>query len=127
MRVLDKKIFLAISVFFICGCSAFVPGEQDFTARCSESDADLYVDEHHFTGTGTLKVKKNKALSVMCVKEGFIPRETMVNTTISNTGIADALGGAAIWIPAVGLFFPGAWKLTVDYLNLTMVKKDTSR
>ncbi len=120
MNVVLKKLLLVTFVVCICSCSAFVPTQQNFTARCSEADADLYINESHFKGVGTAKVKRNKSVSVMCVKDGFIPRESIVNTTISNTGVADAIGGAAIWLPAAGLFFPGAWKLSVEYLNLTM-------
>jgi hypothetical protein len=119
-----KKAFIVATSLslLVSGCSLFAPHSQNFSARCSEPDADLFINSEKFQGHGTTSVKRNGNVSIMCTKPGFNPSTATVAPTISGTGIADAIGTVTILLPGLGFLSPGAWRLTADSVNIIMDK-----
>lgn len=115
------KNVAALIVCITCsGCSLLAPHTQEVSARCSEADAQLFINESKFQGFGSANVKRNRSVSVMCIKEGFKPATTTVEPTLSTSGIVDAIGTSVILIPGVGFLSPGAWRIKEDNINVSM-------
>lgn len=105
------------------GCSFVLPHTQQLTARCSETDAILYIEKDQFVGQGTATVSRNKHVNIMCTKAGFKPVTVESTTTLSGAGMADAIGGVAILLPGIGLLSPGAWRHQMDTVNVPMERE----
>lgn len=121
----NKTRYVVVAVTAVClgGCSLLAPHTQSLSARCSESDATLFIGGDKFVGSGTATVKRNKHVNIMCTKQGFKSANYESTTTFSGTGLADAAGGIAILLPAIGLLSPGAWRHQSDNVNVIMERE----
>jgi len=121
---MKKTICLALTIVLaLTGCSAFVPRTQTVKASCSESDATLQINGGNtYTGKTELAVRRDKAFSYACFKQGYYPAQKTVSYSISPTGVADFIGSMIFIIPVVGIFMPGAWQLDETDTTINMVK-----
>lgn len=114
---------LALSSLCVAGCSTVQPLTQHIRIACSEADAVLEVNGNKYTGLADLDLVRNKDVSITCTKPGFQTASKTVRTSLSGTGIADAIGGVLLLGPAVGLVTPGAWNLDETDVTLRMYKQ----
>jgi len=103
------------------GCSMLAPGTQQLSISASEDDAKIYVNGD-LGGTGRAKVivPRNQTISVLVKKDGFYPSERTIHYTLSNTGIADLVGGSICLFPLVGLLSPGAQRLSEENVSIIL-------
>lgn len=116
-------VIVALS-FLVSGCSAFVSKTQTVSAVCSEPDAVLQINGQMFHGKAQVEAKRNKAVSIMCTKEGYFPAQKSVDYSLSGTGVADTIGTFIILLPGLGLFTAGAWNLDETEISIPMIKSE---
>jgi hypothetical protein len=112
-------IFIMIST--MVGCSVFRSHTQMMNVTCSQAEAKLYIngreDKNPFEG----RVPRNRGVIIECEKEGYDGATRFVNYRLNTTGYLDIVGGFLIYIPYVGLFFPGAYSLQDTDIQVQMV------
>ncbi|MFZ2386006.1 MAG: PEGA domain-containing protein [Candidatus Omnitrophota bacterium] len=124
-----KRVILVVLIVSIAsvqsGCSMVVPGKQRFSVTASESDAKIYVNGD-YAGKGNVqtRVPRNRDVSVLVKKEGYLPVSKSIGTDFSITGILDIVGGCIILIPWLGLLFPGARSLEQTNVAVVLEKDD---
>lgn len=121
------SIMLVVSILVLqSGCSMLVPGRQKFSVIASETDAKIYVNgEYMGQGNIDTRVKRNKDVSVLVKKEGYMPVTRNIGTDFSITGILDIVFGYLFLVPLIGLFFPGCRQLDQTNVAVTLEKEDT--
>lgn len=124
-----KRVILVVLIVSIAsvqsGCSMVVPGKQRFSVTASESDAKIYVNGD-YAGKGNVqtRVPRNRDVSVLVKKEGYLPVSKSIGTDFSITGILDIVGGCIILIPWLGLLFPGARSLEQTNVAVVLEKDE---
>lgn len=121
-----KKVVAAIVAVSIAvsGCSVFVPKTQTVSAVCSEPDANLQINGQVYQGKAQVEAKRNKTVSIMCIKPGYFPAQKTIDYSLSGTGVADIVGTVLVLLPGIGLFTAGAWKLDETDVSLAMMKNE---
>lgn len=127
--VIFKRVIGALLIASVglvqSGCSMVVPGKQRFSVTASESDAKIYVNGD-YAGKGNVqtRVPRNRDVSVLVKKEGYLPVSKSIGTDFSITGILDIVGGCIILIPWLGLLFPGARSLEQTNVAVVLEKDE---
>ena len=123
MRKLLNAIVCLILILAISGCSIFAPYNETITVQGAQSGATIIVNGMP-TSTGVIDVRSNKPVNVIVRKDGYKAWHGHASTTLSATGIADAIGCFIFLIPGIGLFFPGAFHHTQTffYYDLEQIK-----
>lgn len=68
-----KNIIIAFtlsSTLALGACSLFAPKTQTISAVCSEPDATLQINGQLHKGSAQAEVRRDKTVSIMCVKSG---------------------------------------------------------
>ena len=120
-----KSIFQTLTLFAMTsamvGCSVFRSHTQTMNVTCSQAEAKLCIngreDKNPFEG----RVPRNKGVIIECEKGGYDGATRFVNYHLNTTGYLDIIGGFLIYIPYVGLFFPGAYSLNDTDIKVQMV------
>lgn len=111
MKSLLQAAITFTMISTMVGCSAFRSHTQMMNVTCSQAGAKLYIngreDKNPFEG----RVPRNKGVIIECEKEGYDVATRFVNYRLNTMGYLDIIGGFLIYIPYVGLFFPGASSL----------------
>lgn len=119
------KVISLLIIPFIAGCSIVTPSTQNFHVSVYPDFAEVYVnDEYIGQGDVTTRVRGKDGAAVRLVAPGYIAYERYVHVTLTNSAVADVIGGWICLVPFVGLLFPGAHKLEKDRINVKMEAKD---
>ena len=113
-----------LSVASLSGCSAFVSKTEMVSATCSEEDARLQINSHHFKGSGQVAVKKGRRIAITCLKSGYFPAQKTIDYSLSGTGVADIVGTVVFLVPGIGLFTDGAWQLDETSVQIPMMRNE---
>jgi hypothetical protein len=105
----------------LAACSVVRSPYQEITVRSSEPDATVLLNERE-AGTAplTVRVRRDRELLVRLHKAGFEDSTHTVGVRWSTTGLLDAYGGLALFLPAFGLLAPGAHQLEDRFVTLSL-------
>ncbi len=119
----SATILLSIS---LASCSLFSPGSTDVVIETSEPNACIRVNGKPIgQGTASHSLKKNKNYTIVanCTdnkgnrKKGV----TIIDSSMSTTGVLDIIGGALFLFPFLGFISNGAWTLDRDYVYVELI------
>lgn len=117
--------FVLMLCFCLCssGCSIFRSSTESITVSADQHDANIYINGA-LAGQGTAQtyVRRNKNVSIMVTKEGYISVQRSIDKTLSNTGMLDVVGGCIFLLPFFGLLAPGAYSLDQNNVSVILVK-----
>jgi hypothetical protein len=105
----------------LLGCSVFRSHTQIINVTCSEPEAKLTVNDWRETSPFKGWAFRNKSVIIQCEKEGYEVAARFVNYHLNATGYLDIVGGFLVYIPYVGLFFPGAYSLDDTDIKVQMI------
>ena len=115
-------IIWAVSIL-TSGCSVLAANTQTIKIACSEPDATIQINGGQtYKGKTEVEARRNKMVAITCYKQGYFPAQKVISSSLSGTGIADLLGAFVIYLPAIGIFTPGAWNFDETDVTLFMVK-----
>ena len=119
-----QRILIFVLMFLICGCSMFNWTDTPLCVQTSEPDAKIYINGRYM-GDGSIqtKVPRHTYVSVTAKKEGFKTAEREIAYTPGTVGAIDIIGGFIWYVPYIGLFFSGAYKLAEDDICILMEKE----
>ncbi|MBR2357704.1 MAG: hypothetical protein IKA65_06750 [Lentisphaeria bacterium] len=115
MKKILKFLVSIILLISVSGCSLFAPHTQPITITGEPAGALVVVNGQPMTAPATIKVPKNKQVSLTVTKKGYYPFFIHSGYTLSTLGILDVIGGFFILVPFIGLAAPGAWTLDQDH------------
>jgi len=81
------------------------------------------INGQRYESPVSIKVKRNRSVSIECYKEGYVPYDRMIGTHMNITGTLDTLGASFLFVPSIGLFYPGAWSLDETEVPVTLFQK----
>lgn len=122
LSIRSIALVLSLSLPF-SGCSMFRSPTEEITVTTDQPDTQIFINGM-MAGTGIAKkrVPRNKTVSILAKKDGFISMQKSVGKSLSNTGILDIIGGAIVLFPFFGLLAPGAFSLDQNHVSITMIK-----
>ncbi len=121
MKSLLQAAILFTMLSALLGCSVFRSHTQMINVTCSQPEAKLYINDREEKDPFQGKVRRNKGVIIECEMEGYDGATRFVNYRLNTTGYLDIIGGFLIYIPYVGLFFPGAYSLQDTEIEVQMV------
>lgn len=124
-----KRIMCIIvaTSFLSSGCSLFVPKTQPLAVSCSQPDATLQINGGQtYPGHAQIEARRDKAVSIVCYKQGYYPAQESISNSMSWSGVADFIGAFIFVVPVIGIFSAGSRSLDESDVTVNMVKdKDT--
>ena len=111
---------ICLAAFILLGCNAcsfFAPKTQKISLYADQSDALIYVNGREVGKGGCIvDLPRNKEATISGAL-GNKRADVVLSRELSMTGIADCCGWFLLF-PLSGLFSPGAWQLSQDYVPL---------
>jgi hypothetical protein len=124
MQAVAVLVVIAFGVVH-SGCSFFARKTQTLTVTTTEDDAEIYFDGV-MVGEGTVSknVPRNKRVSIVAKKPGFVVQRRDVDRRLGTVGTLDVVGAFFIILPAFGLLSAGAWELDKDHVTIVMHEEE---
>lgn len=119
-RKLAKTLTAALLAFSISGCSLFMPWNQTISINGNPPDANVVVNGNTINAPGTVRVRRDKNVSIVVTKNGYQPFFMTSGYSLSACGILDIIGGFFWIVPLFGLLAPGAYRLDSDNFSYAL-------
>ena len=111
---LRSAVAVVTATCLLAACSFAGSHRQSLTVMATDPQATIYVDGQLVgTGTVTVKVKRNRAHSIVA-RVGDRTGIGHVGKTVSPLGMLDLVGGLVFLLPFIGILAPGFWALSDD-------------
>ena len=132
MKKISIILFSIYLSVYITGCSIFADRTQQIMINGNPVGATVIVDGKNYIAPCTVTIDRDKNITMVVMKDGYLPQTMESNWELSTTGMLDLAGGWLLLLPGIGLFFPGAkiHKQTNHYYvlqkeNVKVAKTDT--
>ena len=106
-----RALSLAVTVFFMAGCSLFASRSQSIGVSSDPPGAQVLVSGKPM-GTTPLhfEVHRGENLLLEVKKSGYHTQFRTFSRKVSTIGIIDLVGACVFLIPIIGLLSSGAWE-----------------
>jgi len=119
------SVVASASLLGAAGCSMFAPKQDRLVIDSEPQGAVVTVaGRPRFTTPATLTVPCDEDITLIFRKEGYYTQSQTVRRTLSKCGVLDVAGTVLFLVPAVGLFFPGAYTLDQHTVFVTLFRDD---
>ncbi len=123
MKKLISLFLILPLILSTTGCSAFRSSTQTLTVTTDQPGTEIYINGTLAgKGTASMPVKRNRTVSLMAKKDGYVTVQRSIGKSLNTTGILDIIGGVLILLPLFGLLASGAYSIDEDNVNIMMVK-----
>ena len=123
LNVVMAAAFLMLSTN---ACSFLGPKTDEINIQSSPREVEVIVNNESMTTPCTITVPRNKGVSILAIKEGYIDERKKVGYTLSPYGIMDIVGTLVIFVPVIGLISPGAYEHEEHNVFFRLAKEEPS-
>lgn len=123
-RIMTVTAHCFFCLYFACGCSLFAPHHEELTIVTIPPGAKVDIEGSHFVSPVKTQIRKGHSFAIYVEMPGYVSQKAWCGRTISTTGVLDLAGTMLFYLPAIGFFSPGVWKLEQTYYKFFLKPSD---